>query len=461
MPIVDFPVALQPIIQTGYLERQFKTGLQAMLAFRRCADRESIPVGIGQTLTSTRPALLPAVTTPINTAAVSTGVVTTTTAYPNLQTAARLDNGLIPQAKQVEQYTISIDKYAATMDLNTKTSRVALANQFPLNARLLGEQAARSMDAIARNALYATYESGNTYVRTAAGAATSIPVDDIRGFLNTSVYGIMTPVSVGSPLAVMIGAGAYSVTGVLADVSNASSQALFGGISGVLTLASATSSGDGAQYSPVISAVAPQIVRPNARATSQALGGADRLTMSNLLDASATMQSNAVPMIDGLYNVVVGPKSARQLFADPDFKQLFQGATNEAEAFKTGAIESAFLGMRFMRSTEVPRTPHPTLPGVYIEHPIVLGMGALIEGDYAGLMDPDDGGVKSADEVVVEDGVQMITRPPMDRLNEVITQSWEWIGGFVAPTDMTTNPSVVGSATNAAYKRAVIIEHIS
>ena len=461
MPIADFPTALQPIIQAGYLEHEFKTGLQATLAFRRCADRETVPVGIGQTMTSTRPALLPAVTTPINTAAVSTGVATTTSAYPNLQTAARLDNGLIPQAKAVEQYTIGIDKYAATLDLNTKTSRVGLARQFPLNARLLGEQAARSLDAIARNALYATYDTGNTFVRTAAGASTSIPVDDIRGFLLFAVNGVLTAVGGGNPLAVTIGTGVYSVTAVTPDGSNLSTIATFGGVSGVLTLAAATSSGDGAQYSPVVSAVAPSVLRPLARTTTQSLVSTDKLTMSVLLDAVSTLRSNGVQPIDGLYDCIVGPKSQRQLFADADFKQLFQGATSEAQAFAQGMLEAAFLGMRFVPSTEVPRTAHPTLAGVFIERPIVLGMGALVEGDYEGLTSPDDGGIKSDDEVVEQDGVLMITRPPMDRLNEVITQSWEWIGGFVAPTDMTTNPSVVGSSTNAAYKRAVVIEHVS
>ena len=110
----------------------------------------------------------------------------------------------------------------------------------------------------------------------------------------------------------------------------------------------------------------------------------------------------------------------------------------------------------------MPRTAHPTLAGVSIERPIVLGQGALVEGDFEGLTAPDDGGMTDSEgEEHIEDGIRMVTRPPIDRLREVITQSWEWIGGFVAPTDMTTNASTVGSATNAAYKRAVVIEHVS
>jgi hypothetical protein len=54
----------------------------------------------------------------------------------------------------------------------------------------------------------------------------------------------------------------------------------------------------------------------------------------------------------------------------------------------------------------------------------------------------------------------MVTREAIDRLQQIIAQSWYWIGGFCAPSDTTTNPTTVPTATNAAYKRAVIVEHI-
>jgi hypothetical protein len=48
----------------------------------------------------------------------------------------------------------------------------------------------------------------------------------------------------------------------------------------------------------------------------------------------------------------------------------------------------------------------------------------------------------------------------MDRLQEIIAQSWTWTGGFCVPTDTTANPTVLPTATNAAYKRAVMIESL-
>ena len=51
MGIQNFPTVLQPIIQQGFLEREFQQALVSRLGYRACADREEIAVGIGETLT--------------------------------------------------------------------------------------------------------------------------------------------------------------------------------------------------------------------------------------------------------------------------------------------------------------------------------------------------------------------------------------------------------------------------
>ena len=132
---------MQPIIQQGFLEREFQQALTSRLGYRACADRVKISVGIGETLTRTRAGLKPSVTTPV---------------VPSTNT--NLDNGLIPTGWGIEQYTISINHYAATTDLNMVTSRVGIASQFLQNAYVNGEQAARSLDELARNALF-THQS--------------------------------------------------------------------------------------------------------------------------------------------------------------------------------------------------------------------------------------------------------------------------------------------------------------
>lgn len=439
MGIQNFPAALQPIIQQGFLEREFQQALHSRLGYRAVADREDIAVGIGETLTKTRAGLKPAVTTPLPPA-----------------TNTNLDNGLTPTNWGVEQYTLTVNHYAATTDLNMVTSRVGIASLFLQNAFVNGEQAARSLDELARNALFAAYFGGNTRVRSTLGAAgPAVNVDDVRGFQNVFVNGVQAPVSTSTPLTVTIGANVYTLTGAAADTTNVSTT--WGGISGVLTFSTSVPVSDGTAGVTVTAANASVIVRPSNRANTTNLIAGDTLTMSNLLDAVAKLRLNAVPEIDGVYNCYLDPVSARQLFADNDFRQLFQGATSANQVFRQGMVND-FLGLRFIPTTEAYVQPHPSVANLMVRRPIVCGQGALIEGDFAGMTAGD---VAPSDSIVsLVDGVAMVTREPVDRLQQIIAQSWYWIGGFCAPSDTTTNTATVPTATNAAFKRAVMIEHI-
>lgn len=439
MGIQNFPPALQPIIQQGFLEREFEQALRSRLGYRACADREEIAVGIGETLTKTRAGLKPSVTTPL---------------VPASNT--NFDNGLTPTTWGVEQYTITINHYAATTDLNMVTSRVGIASQFLQNAYVNGEQAARSLDELARNALFGAYFGGNTRVRVTLGSAeASIAVDDIRGFMTAFVNGVQQPVSAANPLTVTVGSDAYSLIGAAADAANVSTAP--NGISGVLTFLTSVSVADGTAGNTVTAANASVVIRPSQRGNTGALLAGDTLTMSCLLDAVSKLRMNAVPEIDGVYNCYLDPVSARQLFADPDFKQLFQGATSANQVFRQGMVNQ-FLGLRFVSTTEAYVQAHPVLAGLMVRRPIICGQGALIEGDFAGMAADD---VAPKDSIVdIVDGVAMVTREPLDRLQQIIAQSWYWIGGFCTPSDTTTNPTTIPTATNAAFKRAVMIEHI-
>lgn len=439
MGIQNFPAALQPIIQQGFLEREFQQALRSRLGYRACADREQIAVGIGETLTKTRAGLKPTVTTPIPPA-----------------TNTNFDNGLTPTGWGVEQYTITINHYAATTDLNMVTSRVGIASQFLENAYVNGEQAARSLDEIARNALFNAYLGGNTRVRVTLGTAgPTLSVDDIRGFQNAFVNGVQQAVTSANPLTVTVGADSYTLVNAAADATNVSTAP--NGVSGVLTFSGNVSVSDGTAGNTVTAANATVIVRPSQRANTSLLAASDTLTMSCLLDAVSKLRSNAVPEIDGVYNCYLDPVSARQLFADPDFKQLFQGATSANQVFRQG-MTNDFLGLRFVPTTEAFIQPHPSLVGLMVRRPVICGRGTLVEGDFAGIGADD---VAPKDSIVsIVDNIAMVTREPIDRLQQIIAQSWYWIGGFCAPSDTTTNPTTVPTATNAAFKRAVIVEHI-
>lgn len=433
MGIQAFPTALQAIIQQNFLEREFQEALQSVQAFRQIADREDFSIGIGETITKTRRGLKTPVTTPLT---------------PSANT--NLDNGLTPAGWTVEQYTLALNMYADTIDLNMVTSRVGLASQFLQNAKVNGVQAGQSLDRLARNTLFNAHMGGNTRVRVTLGApALTISVDDIRGFQNVFVNGVLTPVSATNTMTVTVGSNAYTLTGATADGSNVSTAP--NGISGTLTFSANVTVADGTAGNAVTSAVAPTILRAGGRATTAALTGTDLLTMGLCLDAVAQLRNNNVPTIDGMYNCYLDNKSARQLFTDPDFKLLFQGS-NSAQEFREGRVVE-LLDLRFIPTTEAFQQ---TLGSVNVKRPIICGQGALIEGDFAANGYSD---VATGDAMLeMIDGIAMVTREPLDRLAQIIAQSWYWIGGFAVPTDLTANTSIIPTASNAYYKRAVVLE---
>lgn len=436
MTIAAFPTALQPAIQKNFLDREFKTGLESVAVYRSVADQEIFPANIGETVTKTRKGLKAPVTTPLN---------------PSNNTG--LDNGLTPTTWTLEQYNLGVDMYGDTIDLNMVTQRVGIEDQFLHNAYTNGVQSAQSIDRLARNALNAAYMSGNSRVKVALGAANAtIQVDDIRGFTSTIVNGAVTPIGSGVTMSVQVGSNIYTLQSFTIDGSNSSSIAALGGVSGTLTFATQVSVGDGALNSPVVGAYAPTILRPNARSTTAGVLSTDLFSMSIALDAVTQLRNNAVPQIAGRYNCYLDNTSARQLFADPDFKLLYQGSNAATEFSNARVVE--LLDLRFLPTTEAIQQ---TNGNVKVRRPIVVGAGALVEGVFE---DTAYSNVAQKNAIVnVIDGVAMVTRPPMDRLAQVVGQSWYYIGGFSVPTDVTANQTIIPTASNAMFKRAVMIEH--
>lgn len=302
MGIQSFPAALQPIIQQGFLEREFQGATLSRLGYRATATREELTGEIGATITDTR----------------NTGLGD-------------------------ETFTVSLLHYASTMDLNMVTNRVGIASQFLQNAYVNGEQAARSLDDLARLALMAPFKRG-------CGKVIACP---------------------------------------------------------------------------------------------------DKLTMGAILDGIAYLRLNAVPDMDGAYNCYLDPISARQLFADQDFRRLFLGHASANDVFRPGqGVVNDFLGVRFVLTNETQVRVHPTLTDKFVRGLMLVGKGALIEADLADMEKPD---VAPTDSLVsLVNDICMVTREPVDRLQQIIAQSWYWVGGFSAMTDAATG----------WLKRAVLIEHV-
>jgi hypothetical protein len=472
MALNDLPTAIQSVIQGGYLERRFRQPLTAKLGFRAVADREPFLAGVGESITKTRTGLLAPVTTPMAAAGV-----------------ADITSGLTPDNYSVEQYVLGVAQYAKPMMLNVATSKVAIDSLFLRNAWTLGENAQRSVDTLARDALFASYMGGNTRVKTAlTSAGPSLAVDDVRGFFTTlNALGQPVPVSSTNPITVTVGAGSYSCIGAVADGgapaagvnpwlaglsfsgtgSNASTAP--GGFSGVLTFAANVSTSDGAAGNAVVASTAPLIMRPSTvsggamAASTAAINAttginAGRLTIQMILTGKANLAANNVPPSDatGNYICYADPIQLTGLYQDPAFQSFFRGKPDSEEYRKGKVAELLEVDI-----VETNMNPVQTLANVgTVRRAVICGQGALIEGvmtrtGYEAANDVDDGNLTT-----IVDDIAHITREPIDALKQVVTQSWSYIGGFVAPTDTTANPSVLPTASNAAFKRAVILESL-
>jgi hypothetical protein len=444
------PTALQGMVQTGMLEREFEEGLDSILAYRRLALMETVPNRIGETLTRTRIGRKNPVTTPF---------------VPTSNTG--LDNGLTPHDASIEQYMFSMLQYGDTTDVDLISDLVTIANNLIRVSRNNGVQAGQSLERIARGKIFGAYLGGNTRVRTdlSASTTTTCHVDDITGFQNVSVNGILMPVTASNTLTVTetsVSGGVnqtLTVTSVIADGTNNSNSPT--GISGTLTFSTATAPVNGDQ---LVAQNAPQIIRPGGHLTTAQMTGSDILTLGYLQDAMTVLRNNAVPpMPDGTYHVMLDNQSERQLWADQDFKVLYAGRYQSQE-YRTGRVFE-LLGMTFVPTTEsLVQGPSTGATGAAainttIRRVLMAGSESMIEGDFEGLENwLARQGVNAIADVRLVNNIAHIFRPPLDRLQQFMSLSWTWIGDFAIPTDITATSTIIPTASSALYKRAAVIE---
>lgn len=472
-----FPTVIQGLLQQNFLERELEEGLDSILAYRGLVVEETVPARIGETLTRTRKGRRAPITAPMN-----------------LANNSGIDNGLSSAngVFSIEQYTFSLQEYADTTDLNLMAEQAEIVRQFLNNARNLAVQAAQSLERICRQKLFNAYLGGNTRTIVDPGsgivASTSaqpasitsgtttagIHVDDIRGFQTVLVAGAVTPVSSSAVLPTVF-TKSTGVTGTLevqlATPYSAVSLGYQSGksaldvtttpeaVPGILTIKNTGGStwtigaGDA-----LVASTAPLIMRPFGRRTTPDIKASDVLTMGILADAMAYMRDNGVPpMDDGTFHILLNNTSMRQLWADPDFKSMAQGRGAGDPVYRDMDIVT-LLGMTFIPTTET--YIHQISGNAFkVQRPIICGAESIIQGNYEGMQTwLSESGI-DASQVAMVDGVVQIVREPLDRLKQIVAQSWTWIGDFAVPTDLTATPTIIPTASGAAYKRAVVIEH--
>ena len=448
----NFPPALQALLQAGFLEREFEEGLDSVLAYRRESMMVTVPARIGESITRTRTGRKP----PVN-------------MLTNASTDTGLDNGITPSDGAIEQYTLIMGQADDAVDVDLMGDMAAIANNLIRVARNNGVQAAQSLERFARKALFGAYMGGNTRVRTdlGGGGTTSCYVDDIRGFQQVLVNGVPTAVSGTATLTVYetaVGSSGVTqtltVTGVAAEGTNHSSVP--DGISGIMTFSSATLPVNG---DALVAINAPKILRPYSHISMAQMVGADVLTLGLILDAVSYLRDNGVPtMPSGTYHVILDNTSLRQIYADQDFKVLFAGRSQSSE-YRDADIAN-LLGVTFIPTTETYIQSAATggtsaaAINVRLRRVVVCGAEHMIQGNFEG-MDQwlNRQGVNPIGDVTLINNIAHILRPPLDRLQKYASLAWFWIGGFAIPTDLTATTSIIPTASNALYKRSLVIEH--
>lgn len=471
MPIDSVPAVQSIIEQTGLLERAFYNPLDAKLAYSRLADDEIFPNGIGETLTKTKPALFPL-------------AAALTSLNPSSNTG--IDNGLTDVYYPFEQFQLPINEYALSTTVNIMQDRTLIQKIFLQNYVQLGEHAGRTIDGLCSQFVHQAYDAGNTFATVAVSSGTTLTVDNINGFdtsysaTNSPGLPVATSGSVPSQISVYNGTtgalkGVLTVTAATASGTNTSTAFIGSGAAGVAygrsgTLTTSATIGISIVVGDqILASDGAYVQRPNLKSSRFQLAATDTLTLAQIAGAVAKLRARNVPTLPGTdnYLCIIDPIIWPQLLSDTAFNYATMGQMGEGY-FKTSIVNRT-LGVEFINSNLVPRyytsnggaTPVNNAAGVFARHAVVGGMGLLIKGTFQGSLDAarQANTMQNGDIKLIHDAkISLITRGPVDRLQEFVTQTWRWVGGFVVPTDVTSTPLVIPTTDYSRSKRAVVIE---
>lgn len=435
------------------------------LIFRRAAEKQRVAAHHGQTLTITLPGLMSPSTGPVD-----------------LSNLNNIDNGLTNIYGAAEQVTLNMQLYANTTQVNAMPASMSTGDYFKYSANSLAIALGTTLDNQARQTLWDAYLGGSTAVTTTLGSpATTIAVDDIRGFqfiipTSGSNQGVRLPVGVSNPLPIQIWNGttwvSYNVVGFAADVTNTSKAAATGGISGTLTTSANVSTAAGTAGNAVRSVYGPLVVRPsNARSTGE-ISSSGYLTLQMLRNATVALESNNVEKIGSTYDCYVTPEGLFQLQQDAEFQSFFRGAY-DSSAFTLGIVNEA-MGLRIIVTTQAPiQTGTLSSASQKIARATVVGRHALFEGIYVDERLQEEtpyiaraAGKRVAMPIAANQvgsmlGGVFVIRSPIDNLLVNTQFSAYSIMSWASRTDALTTSAKIATATNAYYKRAAIIEHVS
>ncbi len=434
MTISNLPSTVQQVIQNGWLMRFFNDALFPQLLYRNMYAPVEVPQHLGESYSFSKKGLLPIV-------------------QSALTPPANTDNtsGLTSVSVGVEQYSGVLAQYAAMTATNMLSSGIAIVDLYKSAVEDLGLNAGQSLDVQGRRAMFQAYAGGRTYVTTAAGPTTSVAVADVNGFDFVYVNGVRQTTSVTNPLSITITESGVAATRNVTGVTPGSLNVNDDKIPGTLTLSANVTVivGDSA-----IASTAPYSVRPNGKTTSYNLVANDILNFATLNAATTQLRRMGIPAFeDGFYKAIIDPQQTNELLQDSAVQRIYDTHA-DSEEFQRGAVAIG-AGAKLYESIQTPSSANPA--GVLVRRGLVMGKETGYEVRSSLIANWLDSNSISATGSVVfspEAYVAMILRTPQDALQQVVTNSWSFIGAWVMATDSL---STLGGSS-AIYKRAVMLE---
>lgn len=451
---------VRAIVQEGYLERAFHDALFPLMLYRGDVASVPWPGQVGDTQIFTGKGTIEPNGRPI-----APGVDPTPKSYP------------------LEQWSAQLHQYADTMDTHMPTSVQAIVDLLMSNAHALGLQAAQTLNRLVRNRQYNIAESGFTVANGAAsgGSSTALAVKRLNGFttarntvLSSGVQRVrFDAVSSTNPLQISI---AGTIRNVIAATPDTAGDELG---PGTLTLDSAASWSDRAYVHAVD------------KSSSFFVGGGNKVddlsvtdlpTLQDIRTAVTRLRTNnAHPYPEGNFHAHIDPESESAMFADTEIQRMNTGRPDSY--MYTDFVVGRILGVSFVRNNEAPlaRTVYPydgatfsdvdafapeltnngLTTGMGVHRILFCGWGGLIEYYQDPAMYITEAGLngRMGDVHLMQDGIEItadhvkvIMRAPQDRLQQMVSTSWVFVGDWVYRTDAT-------APGPARYKRSLCLLH--
>lgn len=466
--MADFSTILQTpeiraLVQENILERAFHDALFPRLLFRGEATPQMWPANVGDSMVFTGTGLVKPKMKPL---------------MPGSDPA--------PSSYQAEQWTATLQQYADSIDTHMPTSISAIANLFLRNAHQLGMSAGQALNRIVRDRMYNAAESGWTVADGAQTGVTTLAVKRLNGFTKARRPDLPTgsavrfdSVSTNNPLPITIidSTGTPQLRAVISF-----SPAVAGDEVGPGTITISGGAVTVLDRGAIYSADSSYVVRVGGGNSVDSIGSNDILKLENIRAAVARFwQQNVPEHADGRFHAHLDPTSQAQVFSDAEFQRLMTSLP-DYYVYKQFALGEV-LNTVFFRNSECPvpetveggltatYTPDDpfagelfndgTTAGVKVHRALFTGQGGIYEyhQDLSGLL--TDAGitgkvgepkVTNNSIEVFTDRIQLILRSPLNRLQDLVSTSWKFIGDWPVRTDATTGDA-------ARFKRFVEIQH--